>query len=601
MTLRKMLRGGSLAVILSLIVGAVLASFAIDKIRMGGPIQTANSQMADLVADILPPPAYIVESYLQTSLLVADPTQFPQRKQKLAALEKEYFTRMQVWRESNIPAGIKESLTSTADAPGRRFWNEVNTRFLPSIAAGDMSRATASHRRITQEYEAHRRGIDETVSAAADYNVALKADSADALRNSILILGGVGLALLVLVIAAARLLLGRVLRPIEKTASALHAMAGGDFAVSVSGPKNEFSAAVEAFRAAGQARSSAEQQVIEAREAQESVMHELAAGLQALSVGDLSYRINTQFPPSFEALRRDFNEALTQFGGAMNDVAHAADSIRDGASQISSASEDLSRRTEQQAASLEQTAAAINEVATSVRDSVVGAMEANKSVVETEGDAVQGGQIVSTAMSAMSEIEASSQAIGQIVSVIEGISFQTNLLALNAGVEAARAGDAGKGFAVVANEVRALALRSADAAHEIKGLIAQSTGQVENGVRLVGTTGEALDRIINRIKGTSSLIGGIAAAAEDQAMRIEQVSQAVSGMDTITRQNAQMVEESSSAAQSFAGDSERLAQLVARFERSPVKPSRAAAAPTARPKRARGNLAVVNDPDWNEF
>lgn len=600
MTLRKMLRGGSLAAILALLLGAALASLAINKIRMGGPIQTANSQMADLVADILPPPAYIVEAYLQTALLIADPAQLQERKQKLAVLEKDYTTRMQVWRESNVPANIKTSLTVDADTPGRRFWSEVNSRFLPAIASGDLSRAAASHRRITQEYEAHRRAIDETVSAAAEFNTKLKADSADALRNSILILGGVGIALLVLVVTAARLLLGRVLRPIESTAAALHAMAGGDFAVKVSG-KNEFTAAVEAFRQAGLSRSSAEQEVVEAREAQARVMEELASGLQALSVGNLAYRIERVFPPSFETLRRDFNEALTQFGDAMSDVAQAADSIRSGASQISSASSDLSRRTEQQAVSLEQTAAAIGDVATSVRDSAVGALEANKSVVETEGDAIQGGKIVSTAISAMSEIEASSQAIGQIVSVIEGISFQTNLLALNAGVEAARAGDAGKGFAVVANEVRALALRSADAAHEIKGLIAQSSGQVESGVKLVGTTGEALDRIINRIKDTSLLIGQIAVAAEDQALRIEQVSQAVTGMDTITRQNAQMVEESSSAAQSFAGDSARLAQLVARFEFAPTRAGRAVLPAAAPRPRVQGNLAIANEPEWNEF
>src|SRR5204863_3368130 len=110
--------------------------------------------------------------------------------------------------------------------------------------------------------------------------------------------------------------------------------------------------------------------------------------------------------------------------------------------------------------------------------------------------------VVNNAVSAMGKIEHSSKQISQIIGVIDEIAFQTNLLALNAGVEAARAGDAGKGFAVVAQEVRELAQRSAGAAKEIKELIRTSATEVETGVTLVRSTGDALmeiEGLVNRV------------------------------------------------------------------------------------------------------
>jgi methyl-accepting chemotaxis protein len=184
-------------------------------------------------------------------------------------------------------------------------------------------------------------------------------------------------------------------------------------------------------------------------------------------------------------------------------------------------------------------------------------------------DAEKSGRIVSQAVSAMTEIETSSNQVSQIIGVIDEIAFQTNLLALNAGVEAARAGDAGRGFAVVAQEVRALAQRSADAAKEIKTLITTSSRQVGVGVELVGRTGQALERITGQIGAVDDLVGGIAASAQEQASGLAEIDAAVHQMDQVLQQNATMVEETSAATQALDEDARRLRQLLSEFELPP--------------------------------
>ena len=186
-----------------------------------------------------------------------------------------------------------------------------------------------------------------------------------------------------------------------------------------------------------------------------------------------------------------------------------------------------------------------------------------------KGDAETSSQVVMSAVEAMGAIEHSSGEIGQIVGVIDEIAFQTNLLALNAGVEAARAGDAGKGFAVVAVEVRALAQRSADAAKEIKALIANSNREVGAGVDLVRRTGEALARILEQVIEINGLVGGISTAAEQQAVALQEVNTAVNHLDQVIQQNAAMVEESTAATHALLQrrkeSIDELAGLVSRF------------------------------------
>lgn len=300
--------------------------------------------------------------------------------------------------------------------------------------------------------------------------------------------------------------------------------------------------------------------------AQGKVVLKLGDGLRQLMEGNLTYRVTERFPDEYEALRSDFNDAMSKLQDTLKSVVANAQAVRTGTAEIAEASDDLSRRTEQQAASLEETTAALSEITTTVAKTASGAQKARDTVTTARSEAEHSGDVVGHAISAMGQIEQSAHKVAQIIGVIDEIAFQTNLLALNAGVEAARAGDAGRGFAVVASEVRALAQRSAEAAKEIKALISASTQQVDAGAKLVDETGKALERIVTRVSEISTLVVDIARGAEQQATGLSQINAAIQEMDQGTQKNAAMVEESTAAVHALAKEADLMAELMAQFE-----------------------------------
>ncbi|OYW30403.1 MAG: globin-coupled sensor protein [Caulobacter sp. 12-67-6] len=334
-----------------------------------------------------------------------------------------------------------------------------------------------------------------------------------------------------------------------------------------------------------------------AEQAQAQAVKAIGEALSRLAAGDLSARVDGGLAPEFQSLKDDFDRAAAALGEAMKAVERATSGIRAGADDIARNADDLAQRTEQQAATLEQTAAAVDQLTATVGKTALSAREVSARVGEASAEAERSGVVVTRAAEAMTKIEGSSNQVSQILGVIDEIAFQTNLLALNAGVEAARAGDAGRGFAVVAQEVRALAQRSADAAKEIKSLIAESSRQVSEGVDLVGQTGAALRGIVEKVGGIDGLINEIAASANEQASALSQVNTAVNQLDQVTQRNAAMVQQSSESTQALRVEAADLANRVGAFHtggqshagpapaENPVHAARARVAAFARPGR----------------
>jgi methyl-accepting chemotaxis protein len=244
----------------------------------------------------------------------------------------------------------------------------------------------------------------------------------------------------------------------------------------------------------------------------------------------------------------------------------ATDSIAQASLEVAGGSADLSSRTEAQAGTLEETASSMEELTSTVKHNADNAAQANTLARTASSVAERGGSVVAEVVGTMGAINDSSKKIVDIIGVIDGIAFQTNILALNAAVEAARAGEQGRGFAVVASEVRNLAQRSAAAAKEIKGLIADSVDKVDAGSKLVDEAGSTMHEIVDSIRQVATLMGGITVASQEQTRGIEQVNVALIEMDGVTQQNAALVEEAAAAAQAMQQQAARLAQLVSVFQ-----------------------------------
>ena len=407
------------------------------------------------------------------------------------------------------------------------------------------------------------------------------------MANLALMIGGA--FSVVLSIFMGGLLTRSIATPVAGMTSAMKRLAKGDFSVEAPGlgRRDEIGAmaqAVQVFRQAGLDKIRLEGEAREERERaarletegeadrrrladeQATIVGSLAQGLSNLAAGRLTHRLNTPFSAAYEQIREDFNSAVHALATAIGQVADGAVAINSETREISAATESLSQRVEHQAAGLEETAAALGEITSTVAATADSARNALGALERTKRDADQSADVVDRTIVAMNRIETSAREIAQIIGVIDEIAFQTNLLALNAGVEAARAGDSGRGFAVVATEVRALAQRSAEAAREIRGLIQQSSGEVDAGVELVGLTGEALKRILIQVNDLGQEVKAISAATQEQAVSLEEVNRAVNQIDQITQQNAAMVEECSAAGKSLSSQAESLAELVALFE-----------------------------------
>ncbi len=295
--------------------------------------------------------------------------------------------------------------------------------------------------------------------------------------------------------------------------------------------------------------------------------------------GDLTSRMRVDDRSGdFKALAASVNSMVQAMRDVVAGLTTTCRTVQSGAEEISRGNLDLSKRTEEQASSLVETTSSMEQMTSRVKSNAESAIQANHLAVAAREHAERGGSVVGAAVAAMSEISAASNKIAEIIGVIDEIAFQTNLLALNAAVEAARAGEQGRGFAVVASEVRNLASRSAGAAKEIKALIQDSVGKVNEGTKLVDESGEVLGEIVTRVKKVTNVMAEIAASSREQASGIEQVNRAVSSMDSSTQQNAALVEQATAAARALSEQATSMMNQMGRYRLS-QQGARAVAAP----------------------
>ncbi|MBL8257536.1 MAG: PAS domain S-box protein [Pseudoxanthomonas mexicana] len=300
--------------------------------------------------------------------------------------------------------------------------------------------------------------------------------------------------------------------------------------------------------------------------AMEAALAQSRQVVQAAQSGDLTARVPTRDKDGAVAeLCQGINALVEMMGSLVGDIQGAAEVVNAGVRDIAAGNSDLSVRTEQQAASVEETASSVAELSATVRHTADNARMAADLAVGATDVAARGGQVVHGVVDTMSQINASSRRIADIIGVIDGIAFQTNILALNAAVEAARAGEQGRGFAVVASEVRSLAQRCGGAAREIKQLIGDSLARVEEGSRQVEHAGANMEEIVASVVRVSTLIGQISLASQEQSLALDQVNQTITHIDHNTQQNAALVEEASAAAHSLQDQAAQLLEAVERF------------------------------------
>ncbi len=244
----------------------------------------------------------------------------------------------------------------------------------------------------------------------------------------------------------------------------------------------------------------------------------------ALSVKDLTARIDTDVPDVYSELAGILNQAAEAMRGAIETVGDKMSRVDALSSGLISDAHTVAGETADHARQIGETSGELRDLTIRFRDTAGRTVAAEKAATETRKSVEESGEIVGRAISAMTDIENSAEKIGEIIGVIDEIAFQTNLLALNAGIEAARAGDSGRGFAVVAQEVRALAQRSADAAREIKTLVTGTKSQVGAGVDMVHRTQEAIAGIVRQVSDINESIADIARDSSDQVDCLNRVT-----------------------------------------------------------------------------
>jgi len=287
--------------------------------------------------------------------------------------------------------------------------------------------------------------------------------------------------------------------------------------------------------------------------------------LDEMANRNLSARVTGAYQGDHARIKDALNTAISNLDEGLSQVDAAAGQVAAASTEISGGSQSLAEGSSEQAASLEQISASLEEMTSMTHKNAENSGRAKELSNTSRTSADQGSQAMVRMTESIRKIKTSSDETAKIVATIDEIAFQTNLLALNAAVEAARAGEAGKGFAVVAEEVRNLAMRSAEAAKNTSELIAGAVENAEEGVLVTQEVGSILEQITEGAREVNDLVAEIASASSEQSQGIEQINTGMSQLDQVTQQTAANAEESASASEELNGQASEMRALVGRF------------------------------------
>jgi methyl-accepting chemotaxis protein len=481
--------------------GAVVFTgiYALSELKVGGPLYNKIKLGNDLVADILPPPEYVIESYLEATLALNNPAELAIHRDRLAQLKKEYEERREFWSKSDLDPLIKTKLIEESHREVQRFWTAIEQVFLPALAKSDLAAAAKSYSDITAAYLAHRSLIDGIVKKTNDDNAVIEAGATQRVGIFTVMLWSIsGMVFLVIGGGLVGVGLG-VIQPMTRMTGVMARLAGGRLDIEIPSLNRgdevgAMASAVQVFRENAlrvQAMESEQAQLkLKAEEDRKAAMARVADGFEQ-AIGKIVEAVSS---------------ASSEMELAAGSVARTAETNHRLATAAASASDRSSASVQSAAAASEEMASSVTEIGRQVQQSEKITRAAVRQAEQTNAQ--------------ISELSQSAGRIGEVVKLIAAVAEQTNLLALNATIEAARAGEAGRGFAVVASEVKALAAQTAKATEEIGTQITQmqsATQQSVSAIKEIGTT-------IGQISEISTVI---AAAVEQQGAATQEIARNV--------------------------------------------------------------------------
>ncbi|MDO9296351.1 methyl-accepting chemotaxis protein [Bradyrhizobium sp.] len=494
---------GLLAVILA-------SNYALSQLKVGGPLYSKIKLGNDLIADILPPPEYIIEAYLEATLARQDPSTVAARRDRLAQLKKEYDERHEFWKTSDLEPVNKARLVEKSHKEVQRFWNLVEQSLLPALAKADTARAAKSYVEIAAAYTAHRAVIDEIVKQATDDNAAAEAEATGRVQWFTILLWSISAFVFLVVGAGIAGVAKGVIRPITRMTGAMQRLANGEMEPEIPslGRKDEVGAMASALQVFKE--NSLRVQAMESAHAKQAKQAEADRKAGMLQVAD-------GFEQAVGRIIRTVSSASSNIEAAAGSLTKTAETTQELSATVAVVSEQSSSSVRSAAAASEEMASSVAEIGRQVQQSQAIAQAA---VAQAEQTNVR-----------IAELSQSASRIGEVIKMITAVAEQTNLLALNATIEAARAGDAGRGFAVVASEVKALSAQTAKATEEIAAQVTQMQSATEHSVSAIKEIGATIGQI-------SEISTAIAAAVDQQGASTQEIArnvqQAAQGATQVT-------------------------------------------------------------------